>query len=159
MASFDRYIPMTDDEVWTFLAGQKIMSVATISAKTQPHNTPVWYVVHDRKLYFRAAPSKVKVRNIKTNPLASCTVESGEKYTELRGVTILAEARVVTDESLRQQINAELLRKYEAERNYVLMPKRWREMFEFEEREIIELTPIKIASWDNGKWLHQKHQH
>lgn len=149
----ERYLPMIDDEVWRFLDEQKILCLATINADNTPHNTPVWYAVYNKKIYFRADDNKVKVRNISRNPRVSCVVEAGVKYTELRGVTIFGRARTITDKKFRKIVNNLLLDRYAYERNYEDMPEAWRKKYEQADRAIIEISPEKITSWDNRKWL------
>jgi len=149
----NQYIPMSDKEVWDFLEKQKILFIATVTRDRKPHNTPVWFVVHEGKLYFRAQAYKVKVRNIRKNQFVSCSAHDGSKYTQLRGITMQAKASIVRDNSLTELANHKLMQKYKDERNYDQMPLAWRQRWETERREVVELTPLKIASWDNTKWL------
>ncbi len=129
------------------------MVVATVAPDGRPQNTPVWYVVGGGKIYFRAQGYKKKIRNIKASPWVSCVVEDGERYTELRGVMIQGKARIARDASLRDWVMKSLAARYREERNTVKMPQEWQKKFETEPRVVVEVTPVKIASWDNRKWL------
>jgi nitroimidazol reductase NimA-like FMN-containing flavoprotein (pyridoxamine 5'-phosphate oxidase superfamily) len=151
-----RYIPMTHSEVWNYLKTQKLMYIATITKDGRPHNTPVWYIVEDHKIYFRVQPYKKKLKSIGMNTYVSASVASGEKYTELKGVSILARSRILKDERLTSEINNMLLERYRAERNYSDMPPQWRSTYENEKRVIVELEPHEIFSWDNSKWISGK---
>jgi len=144
---------MSEEELWNFLSRGKVMALATIDEKGYPHNTPVWYVILDRTLYFRGGSDKKKIRNIKKNSKVSLTVEAGAKYTQQRGIMIQGEARRVTNGKLKNFVNRLLLSKYEELRNYEDMPSVWRRKFENEDREIIEIVAKKIVSWDNRKWV------
>ncbi len=150
-----QYIPMSDKEVWDFLDAQKILFVATVSRDCKPHNTPVWFVVHQGNLYFRSQGYKVKVKNIRNTQRVSCSAHDGSKYTELRGITMEARATIVRDNALIELVNNMLMEKYKEERNYHQMPPVWRKRWELEKRRVVEITPLKIASWDNNKWLQQ----
>ena len=148
-----QYIPMSEKEVWSFLDTHKIMVVATVSRDGKPHNTPIWFVMKDGNIYFRAQHYKRKVRNLTEAPWVSCVVEDGEQYTELRGVMIQGKARVVEEESVRNWVNTALAARYRGLRDTHRMPADWREQFEKEPREIIEIHPVMLVSWDNRKWL------
>jgi len=147
-----QYLPMTEPEFWAFLAEQRVLFVSTVDRRGRPHTTPVWYTIEGSKLYFRSQPYKRKIRNLREHPWVSCSVHAGDRYTELRGATITARARIVEERELGEQIQQALLRRYANERNYEGMPPEWRRRWLHEERVIVELTPTKIASWDNRKW-------
>ena len=128
------------------------MSVATVDEMRVPHNTPIWYFIKGKKIYFRAQPYKKKILNIKSNPNVSCLVEDGRKYSELRGVVIQGTAMIVEEERVRKIINEGLKTRYAKERDYENMPEHWRDRFLKEKRAIVEVTPKRILSWDNRKW-------
>ncbi|MFQ5998115.1 MAG: hypothetical protein ACE5KO_02310, partial [Candidatus Bathyarchaeia archaeon] len=70
-----------------------------------------------------------------------------------RGVCIQAEAQEIKKAKEAHEIDAKLLKRYTTQRNYQEMPKIWREKFQLERHVIFELTPKKMISWDNRKWL------
>jgi nitroimidazol reductase NimA-like FMN-containing flavoprotein (pyridoxamine 5'-phosphate oxidase superfamily) len=154
-----RYIPMADDDLWEFLELQRIASIATLTSEGLPHSTPVWFVIEGRKLFFRVQSYKAKFRNISQFSTVSCSFEDGDKYTELRGVSILGKAQVITDLAMYNRINLKLLEKYKNERNYEEMPEAWRVKFEAEPRKIVEITPLHIYSWDNREWCKSQSDH
>lgn len=154
-----RYIPMADDDLWEFLNLQRITSIATLTPEGLPHSTPVWFVIERRKIFFRVQSYKAKFRNIGRFSTVSCSFEDGDKYTELRGVSILGKAQVVTDLAVHKRINLKLLEKYKNERNYGGMPRAWRNRFEAEPRKIVKITPFRIYSWDNRKWVESQSNH
>jgi PPOX class probable F420-dependent enzyme len=133
------------------------MIVATVDSFGFPHVTPVWYVVSDGKVYFRAQPYKKKVRNLLKKPQVCAVVEDGEKYSELRGVMIQGLAKIIDHDRLkRKQVFSMLADKYSGLRDTERMPKSWQEKFGKEHRVVIELNPTKIVSWDNRKWILQR---
>jgi nitroimidazol reductase NimA-like FMN-containing flavoprotein (pyridoxamine 5'-phosphate oxidase superfamily) len=144
---------MTETEIWDYLKSQKLLYIATITKDGRPHNTPVWYVVEGQKIYFRVQPYKKKLKNMRINTYVSASIASGEKYTQLKGVSILAKCKFLDNEKTISKINEMLLKRYEGERNYSEMPSEWREKYQNEKRIIVELEPQEIYSWDNSKWL------
>jgi PPOX class probable F420-dependent enzyme len=150
----NQYLPMTSSEAWSFLKSQSTMILCTLDSYGFPHATPIWYVVIDNKIYFRAQPYKKKIRNILKRPQVCCVVEDGEKYTQLRGVMIRGLAKIVdNDKSRRRTVFASLAEKYKNLRDTNLMPKAWSEKFGREHRVVVEITPRSIISWDNRKWI------
>ena len=148
-----QYIAMSEPEVWNFLREHKTMIVATVTADGEPHNTPVWYAIREDRIYFRAQDYKPKIANIRRNPFVSCVVEEGQKYSELRGVTIEGKARVLDEGSLKQNALALLDDRYKNERNFKGYPEAWLKARKAERMAVVEITPIRIASWDNSNWL------
>ena len=91
-------IRMSDDEVRSFLRTNKTIIINSNGPGGYPHPMPMWFAVDDdgtvRMTTFRKSQ---KVRNIERDPKVSLLVESGEEYSQLRGVVIYGEARVVDD--------------------------------------------------------------
>ncbi len=149
----NQYIPMTREEEWSFVNSHYTMVLSSLDAYGFPHAAPVWYVVIDGKIYFRAQPYKKKVRNILKRPQVCGVIEDGEKYSQLRGVMIQGLAKVVDNEkSRRKQVFSMLSEKYSNLRDTFKMPKAWQEKYGKEHRVVIEFTPTNIVSWDNRKW-------
>lgn len=144
---------MTEEEIERFLTDGHVISVATVDEKGWPHCTPVWYIYRFGKIYFRAQPYKKKIRNILANPKVSCSLHSGDGYSELQGITILGIAKVVKDRVLSAQMEDLLLKKYASQRKTDMMAEEWRRKHLSEERAVVEITIRRLSSWDNTKWL------
>lgn len=97
MASRRDAITMTDDEVAAYLEQQRILNVATIGPTGHPHLVAMWYVMHDGQPTFWTFGKSQKVVNIRRDPRISALVESGDTYSELRGVEMRGTARLVDD--------------------------------------------------------------
>lgn len=151
-----QYLSMTEQEVWNFLAEKKTMIVATVTQDGKPHNTPIWFVVRKGKIYFRAQDYKPKIANIKQNPLVSCVVEGGLQYRELCGVTIEGKARVLGEGLSKQEALKLLDERYKQERNLKGYPESWLKERKSERYAVVEITPLRVSSWDNSKWLARK---
>jgi hypothetical protein len=51
--------------------------VATVRPDGRPHLVPVWFVLHDHKIYLSIDPASVKSRNISRNPQVALALEDG----------------------------------------------------------------------------------
>ncbi len=149
-----QYISMTSSEAWSFIKSHYTMTLSTLDSFGFPHVAPVWYVVMDGKIYFRAQPYKKKIRNILRRPQICGVVSDGESYTELRGVMIQGLAKIVDqDRSKRKQVFSMLAEKYSSRRDTDRMPRAWQEKYGKEHRLVVEISPTNLVSWDNRKWL------
>lgn len=80
-----QYLPMTKPEAWAFVKSHYKMVLSSLDSDGFPHAAPIWFVVMDDRIYFRAQPYKKKIKNIMNRPQVCGVVEDGEKYTESRG--------------------------------------------------------------------------
>jgi nitroimidazol reductase NimA-like FMN-containing flavoprotein (pyridoxamine 5'-phosphate oxidase superfamily) len=145
---------MTDQEAWSFIRTHPTMILSTLDAYGFPHAAPIWYVVINDRIFFRAQPYKKKVKNILRRPQVCGVIEDGEKYSELRGVMIQGLAKIVdNDKQRRKQVFSMLADKYADLRDTSKMPRAWQEKYGKEHRVVIEFTPTNIISWDNRKWV------
>lgn len=103
MGSRRNQIEMTPGEVESFLAGRHVMNIATISPGGQPHLVAMWYAMIEGKPAFWTFGKSQKIMNIRRDPRITALVESGEAYSELRGVELVGTAQLVedTDEIVR----------------------------------------------------------
>lgn len=90
-------IRMTDDEVRTYLAEGRDLQVASINADGTPHLVTMWYVVLDGRPTFWTYAKSQKVVNLRRDPRISVLVSSGDRYDDLRGVSIAGTAEIVDD--------------------------------------------------------------
>ena len=149
-----QYLSMTKTETWAFIKSHYKMVLCTLDSFGFPHASPIWFVVINDKIYFRAQPYKKKIKNILTRPQVCGVIEDGEKYTELRGVMIRGLTKVVdTDKALRKHVFDLLAEKYSSVRNTHRFPKTWQETYGKEHRVVVEFKPTDLVSWDNRKWI------
>ncbi len=98
MPSRRELIQMSKDELREFLRTNKTIIINSIGPGGYPHPMPMWFAVDDdgtvRMTTFRKSQ---KVRNIERDAKVSLLVESGEEYSQLRGVVLYGKARVVDD--------------------------------------------------------------
>ena len=97
MASKRSAISMTDDEVRAYLDEQRVLNVATIGPSGHPHLVAMWFAVVDDKIAFWTFGKSQKVLNLRRDPKITGLVESGDTYSQLRGVELVGTARIVDD--------------------------------------------------------------
>lgn len=90
-------VAMTDEEIWSFIEGQKTIQVATINRDGTPHLVPLWFAIIDGDIVLETFTKSQKVKNLERDPRLTVLLEDGEDYEELRGVAIYATAELVKD--------------------------------------------------------------
>jgi PPOX class probable F420-dependent enzyme len=105
-------IRMDHDEVVAFLEEQRIVTLATLGRDGWPHLMPLWYVLRDRGIWAWTYAKSQKVRNLERDPRCTLQVEDGERYDQLRGVMLRAEATIHRDIETVAGIGAALAARY-----------------------------------------------
>lgn len=90
-------IKMTEAEIEAYLDEQKILNIATLGPTGHPHLVAMWFTMIDGAPTFWTFAKSQKVVNIQRDPRISGLVESGESYSELRGVELRGTARLIED--------------------------------------------------------------
>ncbi len=83
-------VAMSDAEMWEFIETQKSVQVATLNKDGSPHLTTLWFAVQDGAIVLETFTKSQKIVNLKRDPRIALLLETGEKYNELRGVSINA---------------------------------------------------------------------
>jgi len=148
-------ISLTDDEYAAFIEAGHTLHVATMGADGYPHLAPMWYVVRDGLIVFRAFTKSQKIVNLRRSPKLSVLLETGESYDELRGAMIRGTADLVTDPSFVLDIYGALAAKYEmiGGRRVELSGDALEEAFgRFADKNTaVVVHPDKVATWDHSK--------
>jgi general stress protein 26 len=142
-------IKMSDEEINEFLKGRHTMGIATILPNGWPHLVAMFYgFFPDNSLGIWTYAKSQKVKNLERDPKISAIVETGESYSEIKGVSMLAEGEILTDKDSVLHIGRSLFERYfqydkegvPAEVEYMAR-----------KRVAIKIKPIKIISWDHSK--------
>jgi PPOX class probable F420-dependent enzyme len=88
-------IRMTDAEVASFLAEQRVVTCASIGPDGRPHLMPLWFVADGETLLAWTYAASQKAKNLRRDPRATLQIESGDSYEELRGVMFEADTELV----------------------------------------------------------------
>jgi hypothetical protein len=105
-------IKMSGEEVESFLAEEKVVTVATFGPRGWPHLMPLWYVVRDGRLWGWTYRKSQKAINLMRDPRCTLQVEAGVQYEELRGVMMECEAVMHDDIDTVTAIGLDLTRRY-----------------------------------------------
>jgi PPOX class probable F420-dependent enzyme len=90
-------IMLTEEEQLELLESERVAIVTSNGVNGWPHSMPLWYTVRDGEIWAWTFAKSQKVKNLERDPRATVLVETGEEYTELRGVMIEAEAELIRD--------------------------------------------------------------
>ncbi|MGW4422218.1 pyridoxamine 5'-phosphate oxidase family protein [Streptosporangium sp. NPDC004631] len=86
-------IAMSEDEIITFVEGSRKLQLGTVNPDGTPHLVPMFYGLTAGMMSFWTYGKARKAINIRRDPRVSCLVETGEEYSELRGVLVYGVAR------------------------------------------------------------------
>lgn len=137
---------MGERELEEFLLKGRILRVASLDGKGQPHLVPVWYFYEEGKLYFTTDKKTVKARNLARNPSVAFSLDVGEGLYDLRGVVGVGRARLILEPEAVGVMWSRLARKYIGSEEDPAAKE-----LEAATNCLVEITPTKIKSWDYGK--------
>ena len=125
-----------------FLKSQKILRLATIDSKKNPHIVPVWYEFKDSKFYVGTNTRTKKAKNIMKNPKISFCVDVGIKSPDIFGVMGIGKARLILEKRQVSKIAKRILKRYFKSLNV----KSAQELLHDTDC-IIEISPKKTTVW------------
>ena len=112
MASRRTQITMTPEEIEAYLTEQRILNVATLGPSGHPHLVAMWFVLLDGRPAFWTFGKSQKVVNLQRDSRITALVESGESYSQLRGVEVAGTGRIVDDPAEVLEIGKAVALKY-----------------------------------------------
>lgn len=104
---------MTGSELDEFWDGCRTLILCTIGPDGVPDPVPMWFIRRPDGLYMRTYAKSQKVTNLRRDPRVSVLAETGERYSELRGVQLTGTVEVSGDSDLICGLFADLMVKYE----------------------------------------------
>jgi PPOX class probable F420-dependent enzyme len=107
-------IRLTSDEAWEAVVAAHTGILTTLRRDGMPIALPVWFVVDDRSIALMTPAGTKKIARIRHDPRASFLVESGQRYTDLRGVHFTGSVDIVEDATAISRIEAAVNAKYAA---------------------------------------------
>jgi len=142
-------IAMTDDEARAFLEAGRDLQVASINADGTPHLVTMWYVVRDGEVAFWTYAKSQKIVNLRRDPRLTVLVATGEKYEELRGVSIVGRAELVEDRADVITYGEGIYERYWGPIDNDLVREGVRTMGA--KRVVVVVKPDNVVSWDHSK--------
>jgi len=140
---------MSDAEVATFLAEQRVVICASNGADGWPHLMPLWYVLRDGELWAWTYAKSQKVRNLERDDRSTLQIEDGVEYHELRGVMLETRAVIHRELEVVAGTGAEIFERYSG----ASAGEGALEALEAQaaKRVALQFVPERVASWDHGK--------
>lgn len=142
-------IRMTDDEVRVFLDAGRDLQVASINPDGTPHLVTMWYTVDGGRVAFWTYAKSQKIVNLRRDPRLTVLVAMGERYEELRGVSIGGTAELVEDRDEVLRYGEAIYERYWGPIDDDLVREGVRTMGR--KRVVVVVDPEKVVSWDHSK--------
>lgn len=142
-------IRMTGDEVRAFLDAGRDLQVASINPDGTPHLVTMWYTVDDGRVAFWTYAKSQKIVNLRRDPRLTVLVATGERYEELRGVSIGGTAELVEDGLEVLRYGEAIYERYWGPIDDDLVREGVRTMGR--KRVVVVVDPEKVVSWDHSK--------
>ncbi|WP_432970051.1 pyridoxamine 5'-phosphate oxidase family protein [Dactylosporangium sp. CA-233914] len=141
-------IRMSHDEVDAFIKTGRTALLATQGPRGWPHVVPMWFGYFDGNIWFEAHSKSQKVLNVRRDNRVTVTLERGDTYDQLRGISIDGEAEIVDDPETLWRIGVSEWERYHGPYHDGLRS----EIESMLHRRVgIQVRPIKIRSWDHRK--------
>ena len=144
-------IKLTDEEQDELIESERIVVVSSLGPRGWPHVMPLWYVPRDGDVWIWTYAKSQKVKNLERDPRATLLIETGNEYTELRGVQIEAEAELIRDLDRIVDYAKEMTIRYSDGIESVEGDAAAALRAQAPKRVAIHFHPERVASWDHGK--------
>jgi PPOX class probable F420-dependent enzyme len=144
-------IKLTEEELAGLLESERVVVVSTIGPRGWPHVMPLWYVPRDGDVWIWTYAKSQKVKNLERDPRATLMIETGVEYTELRGVQIEAEAKLIRDVDRIVAFAKDLTVRYSEGIDSVEGDAAAALQAQAPKRVAIHFRPKRIATWDHRK--------
>jgi PPOX class probable F420-dependent enzyme len=142
-------IAMSAAEIEAFLAEQRVLVLATAGRDGWPHVMPLWYVLRDGVPCATTYRASQKVRNLERDARCTLQVEAGDRYDDLRGVMLKAEAVIDRNAGVVEDVEREVFARYNGrepdEAEAVSLSR------QASKRVALAFVVREVASWDHRK--------
>jgi PPOX class probable F420-dependent enzyme len=141
-----RQIQLNPDEQAAFLREHRKAALATIDKEGFPHIVAMNFYVEDGVFYMTSYGKAQKVVNILRNPKVALMIETGNKYSELRGVMVRGYCEIIEGaEAVRAAFAAM------AQARGVATERPRGSVDSAPKRVVLKIVPEKVTSWDHSK--------
>jgi PPOX class probable F420-dependent enzyme len=151
MPSRREQIVMTDAEVAAYLVEQRVLNVATNGPGGHPHLVAMWFAMVDERPSFWTFGKSQKVVNLRRDPRITALVESGDSYSELKGVELVGMARIVEDPDETLTIGRAVAAKYQGAEAAASPEVRALLEAQARKRVGVAIDVQRVVSWDHTK--------
>lgn len=134
---------MSDDEIAAFLHQPHLCTIGTMSPGDRIHLVAMNYGFLDGAPAFWTYGKAQKTRNLERNPTISMLVDTGRRYSELKGVSIQGRGELVDD------LDAKLAFADSLAERYGMLPGDARDSAP--KRVVVKVVAEHTISWDHTK--------
>jgi PPOX class probable F420-dependent enzyme len=148
---------MSDAEVEEFLQGRHTMNVASFGPDGRIHLVAMWYgflpeleggPLGGRAPAFWTYGKSQKILNLQRDPRITCLVESGDQYSELKGVELVGTGEIVSDRDAVMAVGRSVTERYTGPWNDAMAAGVERMGAK---RLVVKIDVEKVVSWDHAK--------
>jgi general stress protein 26 len=129
---------LTDEELEKVLQTERTCRIGTVSPDGEPHVAPLWFVWHDKAMWFNSLKRSRRSSDLAQGSRVSVCVDAGHEYAELHGAVLYGKLDEAGDvPEVRKMFGDKYFNGFEIP---VVKSHRW-----------LVLRPDKIVSWDFKK--------
>jgi PPOX class probable F420-dependent enzyme len=151
VANRRKQIELTPEEQAELLDEERVVIATTIGPRGWPHSMPLWFVVRDGEIWAWTFAKSQKVKNLERDDRCTLLVETGEAYTELRGIQIEARAEIIREVDRIVDFAKELTLRYSDGIEEIDGDAAAALEAQAPKRVAIRFHPVRTASWDHRK--------
>lgn len=144
-------IKLSEAEQLELLQSERVAIVTSIGPRGWPHSMPMWFVLRDGVIRVWTYAKSQKVKNLERDPKATLLVETGEEYTELRGVMIESNAVIHRDPDVVFKFGKELTLRYSEGIESIEGDAATALQAQAAKRVVVSFPPERTATWDHRK--------
>jgi PPOX class probable F420-dependent enzyme len=143
-------VVMSEDEIARFLEQSRVATMATVGADGRPHVVAMWFGLVDGRVHFETKAKSQKAVNLRRDPRITVSVEAGDTYDQLRGVSIDGTATIVDDPASDEYWAAgvSVFERYQGPYSEDMRP--FVEVM-MNKRIVVRVDPLRVRSWDHRK--------
>jgi PPOX class probable F420-dependent enzyme len=141
-------IQMSPEEVESFLAERRAMTMCSIGGDGSIHAIAMWYGFLDGCVTVETKAKSQKVKNLRRDPRLTLLFEAGDYYEELRGVELVGKAEIIDDPDQLWRLGLSVFERYNGPYSDELKP--FLEAM-LHKRVAVKLHAERTVSWDHRK--------
>jgi PPOX class probable F420-dependent enzyme len=148
-------IKLAPDEIAQFIDDARLVVASTHGGHGFPHVVPLWFLREGVDIVAWSYAKSQKVHNLRRDPRATLMFESGDSYTELRGVVLECHVDVVDDPAEISRAGKALAIRYRAgvESAYRGDGAAGVVDEQAKRRCVLRFRPVRTISWDHSKMV------
>ncbi len=131
---------------WAYITRQKTIRVATVNEDGSLYLSPLWFVVHDKRIFLPLDAGSRHATNSQAGRALAAVIDSGDEYATVHGIRFTGALKPVEDAAFFDQAMAMIFEKYFYDGHPYA-----ESYFQFGAaagRRVVELVTQKAVGWD-----------